>query len=136
MFAPQALKDVLNDTASWHFSAMRYQNTKDSADPNTSGSEPYGIFLDPQYSFGNGRTSDGELELTSKKNSDFLMNYSGKTITVGGSVKGYSWYGDLDEIMVFTRMLTKGELTRLRYTGESYVFSSSTTPSFALVTAV
>lgn len=128
--APQALKDVLNDTGSWHFSAMRYQNKSGSSDPNTGGGQPYGIFLDPQYSFGNGRTSSGDLELTSASSSDFLMKYSGKTITIGGSVNGYSWWGDLDEVMVFTRMLTKGELTRLRYTGESYVFSNSTTPSF------
>ena len=133
--APQALKDVLNDTGSWHFSAMRYQNASGSSDPNTGGSEPYGIFLDPQYSFGGGRTSSGDLELTSTKKSDFLMDYSEKMITIGGSlgtkVGTFSWYGDMDEIMVFTRILTKGELTRLRYTGESYVFSNISSPSFA-----
>ena len=132
LIAPADLKDVMNDTSNWHFGAMRYQNVSGSSDPNTGGSEKYAVFLDPQYNVFGGyvRASSGDLELASDS-PDFLMSYSGKTITVGGKISSYSWYGDLDEVMVFVRMLTKGELTRLRQTGESYVFSNASSPSFA-----
>lgn len=126
------LKGVMNDASNWHFGAMRYQNVSGSSDPNTGGSKKYAVFLDPQYNVFGGyvRASSGDLELASDS-PDFLMSYSGNTITIGGKISSYSWYGDLDEVMVFVRMLTKGELTRLRQTGESYVFSNDSSPSFA-----
>ena len=132
LIAPADLKGVMNDTSSWHFGAMRYQNVSGSSDPNTGGSKKYAVFLDPQYNVFGGyvRASSGDLELASDS-PDFLMSYSGNTITIGGKISSYSWYGDLDEVMVFVRMLTKGELTRLRQTGESYVFSNDSSPSFA-----
>ena len=127
-----ALGSVLNDTTSWHFGAVRYQNSKTSSGPNTGGSDPYAVFLDPQYNvFGSyERVSSSDLEITSSSHS-FILSYSGKNITIGGKIKGSKWYGDIDETMVFARMLTKGELTRLRFTGESYVFSNSEAPAFA-----
>lgn len=127
---------VLNDTKSWHFGAIRYQNSKTSTGPNTGGKDPYAIFLDPQYNvFGTyERVSSGDLEITSST-PGFILSYSDKTVTIGGSIKvgwsSVSWYGDIDEVMAFSRMLTKGELTRLRFTGESYVFSNSEAPAFA-----
>ena len=126
------LANVLNDTGSWHFGAVRYQNKSGSSGPNTGGKDLYAVFLDPQYNvFGQyERVSSGDLEMTDSE-PQFILSYNGKTITFKGKVGDNSWYGDLDEAMVFARMLTKGELTRLRFTGESYVFSNSEAPAFA-----
>ena len=126
------LANVLNDTGSWHFGAVRYQNKSGSSGPNTGGKDLYAVFLDPQYNvFGQyERVSSDDLEMTDSE-PQFILSYHGKTITFKGKVGDNSWYGDLDEAMVFARMLTKGELTRLRFTGESYVFSNSEAPAFA-----
>ena len=133
------IKDVVNDTSSWHFGALRYQNKKDNSAglPNTgSGSYTYAVILDPRYNEScQWIKADGSEDTTRNlemgdTSASFLMSYSGKTVTIGGSLKNQSWWGDLDEVMVFARMLSKRELARLRYTGESYVYCTSDSPSF------
>lgn len=140
MLINSEIKNVINDTSSWHFGALRYQNKKDNSEslPHTgSGSYTYAVILDPRYNEEqNWIKADGSTDTTrnlemGSTSPDFLMSYSGKTVTIGGSLKGQSWWGDLDEIMVFPRMLTKRELSRLRYTGETYVYCTGSAPSFS-----
>ena len=131
------VKNVINDTSNWHFGALRYQCSKNIGDPNTgSDKNCYAVILDPRYNESSQwiktdgtEDKDKPLEMASTSAS-FLMSYKGKTVTIGGSLKGQSWCGDLDEVMVFARMLSKREVARLRYTGESYVYCTSDSPSF------
>lgn len=135
---PQEIKDVVNDTSSWHFGCVRYQNNKNSAGPHTNSKDSYATILDPHYrdSDQNWINPDGttnstrNLEMTASS-AKFFVSYSGKTVTIGGSISGQNWYGDVDEVMAFSRMLTKRELSRLRDTGETYVYCYSGAPSFA-----
>ena len=139
---------VINDTQNWHFGAVRYQNDKNSGGPNTGAQLPYATILDPRYRDSDnnwitpsGDIADGDhrpLEMTSD-NAAFFVSYGDRTVQIGGSLtfktwifsNTYAYYGGIDEVMVFSRMLSKRELTRLRYTGETFVYCCSGNPNFA-----
>ena len=129
---------VVDDTSNWHFGCVRYQNKTSATYSTGSGSYTYATILDPRYRDSDNSwiktdgTVDGDRKLElAATSSKFMMSYSGKTVTIGGQISGKKWYGDVDEVMVFVRMLTKRELSRLRYTGESYVYCYTGSPNFA-----
>ena len=126
------IKNVVNDTSGWHFTALRYQ-----PDKMTGSSYAYMVVLDPRYNDGmNWIKADGTTDTTrnlemGSNSSSFLMAVASGVVTIGGSLKGQSWYGYLDETMVVNRFMSKRELTRLWRSGETYVYCYAGNPSFA-----
>ena len=138
-FLDSRLKAVLNDTTSWHFAAQRYQ-----PDQITYSDNAYMVVLDPRYRDSdlhwiNADGTDEEdkdkdsrrpLELAST-DSGFLMTASAQDVTFCGELKGQAWWGDVDDAMVINRMLSKRELARLNFTGETFIYCYSGNPNFA-----
>lgn len=126
--------NILNDTSGkWHFVAARYQ-VGGSSKP-TYSSYSYMMCCDPDLLWNgtdfwntkdNGRPEEGSNSMPTMP-----VSISGKTVTIGGSAGAakYAYRGDVDDVLVFNRMLTKPELTRLFLTGETYVYPNGT-PSF------
>ena len=139
LFAKKEQKAVLNDTTGWHFAAQRYQPDRITSSDNT-----YMVVLDPRYRDSdlhwiNADGTDEEdkdkdsrrpLELAST-DSGFLMTASAQDVTFGGELKGQAWWGDVDDAMVINRMLSKRELARLNFTGETFIYCYSGNPNFA-----
>ena len=111
----------------WHFTAMRYQK-------NSGVNSTYAKMLicDPVDTSFWSDTSRPEM---SQDDLLFPVSVDGGTVTIGGKLgrgsNTVSYKGLLDDVMVFNRMLSKWELTRLYLTGETYVFPYESTPQFS-----
>jgi len=134
IFVDSEVKAVVNDTANWHFAAQRYHSNL------TGSSYSYMAVLDPRWNDSltwikaDGSTDTKRpLELASNE-SAFIISATQQAVTFGGSLSGNAWYGSLDEAMVVNRLLSKREMTRLNFTGETYVYCHSGNPNFAAAT--
>ena len=116
----KAFAALLNDH-DWHFVAKRYQGTA------TEAKNAYAFYCDTQ-TIDWGNTSRAEV---SGNTVYFPFSISGSSITIGGDLGAYiflvgkktiTFKGDMSYIVAVNRMMTKGELTRLGATGETYIY--------------
>lgn len=110
---------AFNDTANWHSLLYRY-------DGGFMGAYTQHIVGDPQYNDNFAQawnTAGGDSEFNiAKDDLNFLVQVSGKTVTIGGSVESMAYKGGLDDVLIINRMLSNREMTRYRFTGETYIY--------------
>ena len=100
-----------NDETRWHLVAARYQKGR------SSSSDAYGIYCDLTT------TSSPRPEI-SGDSVTMPLEVTGNTVKIGGNVysSSYPFSGQIDEVMIFNRTLTKNEVIRLYQTGETYIW--------------
>lgn len=109
---------IMNDTINWHTLLFR-------CDGGFVGASPLRIVGDPQYddNFAQAWNSAGGSEFNeADKSLSFIVDVAGKDVTIGGSVSSMSYVGGVDDVVVINRMLSNRELTRFRFTGETYIY--------------
>ena len=115
----QAFANLLNDHG-WHFVAKRYQGSATGSDYD------YAFYCDTQTI----NWGDGSRAEVSGDAVYFPFSITGSNITIGGELGGKIWgskktitfKGDMSYVVAVNRMMTKGELTRLGATGETYIY--------------
>ena len=133
------VKAIFNDTENWHFVAKRYQ-----PDRITNSDYENMIVLDPLYNDElvwiktDGSKDEKRPQELAGETADAPLSISSKSVTIGGAIKftvdyiiytdtkTVNYVGDLDEVMIINRMMTKRELARLYKTGETYIYPVNT----------
>ena len=112
---------VVNDHDSWHQVALRYQKSM-----GTGSSLAYMCACD--YNIGDTYPAEAAGDSV-----DFPIKVSGTTVTIGGNLQSsdYKYYGDVDDLMIINRMMSKTELTRFYQTGETFVYPTGNQPGFS-----
>ena len=112
---------LANDHDHWHQVALRYQKGM-----GTNSDYAYMAVCD--YNIGDQYPAEA-----ASNDVDFPLKVDGVTLKIGGNMQSssYPYYGDVDEVMVVNRMLSKTELTRLYQTGETYVYPVGSQPGYS-----
>lgn len=124
----------LNDKANWHFCTLRYQGAKSAA--GTYGSTTWRSAIDPADEAWWSSSPRSDVGNDSK----ILIpaSVSGSAVTVGGSIgvgsKTTDYKGSIDEVVIVGRLMGLAEISHYYQTGETFVYPTTTTPSFAAAT--
>ena len=124
----------LNDNDNWHFCVLRYQGYKAAA--GTYGSTTWRSAIDPTDE--SWWSSSPRADVGNDSKILIPASVSSSAVTVGGSVgvgsKTTNYKGSVDEVVVVGRLMGLAEISRYYQTGETFVYPTTTTPSFAAAT--